>query len=355
MGPLAEEMNQPLESKALLACLEVGKTLTSTLDLNEILQLIMEKISSFVAAEHWSLLLRNEDSGELSFKIIVGIDKEFLSDVTIEKGRGIAGYVAESGESLFVPSVKNDPRFFPGIDAVTGFETRSAFCLPLCIHGKVLGVIEILNLEDVKIFKELHLPILMLLADYAAIAIRNAQFLDHIRLLSITDEYTGLYNARYMHELLEKMLHALHTENKKAAVVFMDMDHFKTVVDTRGHLMGSEVLREVGQTVKAALSKKDIVIKYGGDEYVMIFPDCNRINAHEKCTKILNAIRRTPFLQSDPQPPVHVTASLGFAIYPDDAVTRKELLLLADQAMYKAKKRGKNSVVSWAEEGNEKA
>ena len=347
MASPPEEIPNPLESKALLACLEVGKRLTSTLDLNEILQLIMEKVSALVAADHWSLLLKDDNTGDLSFKIVVGTEKEKLSAIRIAKGRGIAGHVAESCEALFVEDVKKDPRFFPDVDAITGFETHSIFCFPLCIHGKVLGVIEILNLKDLHIFKSSHLPILTLLADYAAIAIRNAQFLERIRQLSITDEYTGLFNARYMHEALETMIRNAERLGEKLAVAFMDMDHFKEVVDNYGHLMGSRVLREVGETLTQTLGASDLPAKYGGDEYIILMPGCDRDAAEKKLNMLLETIRRTPYLTSGPQAPVRVTASLGFAVYPDDARSKKDLLLLADKAMYSVKKHRKNAVASW--------
>lgn len=349
MGFMADDTPGKLESKALLACLEVGKRLTSSLNLNEILQLIMEKVSALVAAEHWSLLLRDEDTGSLSFKIVVGVEKEKLSHIRIDRGMGIAGYVAENQEAVFVANVREDPRFFPEVDEITGFETRSIFCFPLCIHGKALGVIEILNLRDVQAFETHHLPILTLLADYAAIAIRNAQFLEHIRHLSITDEYTGLYNARYMHEILEKMIQHAAQKGEKLAVAFMDMDHFKGVVDTYGHLMGSRVLREVGQTLREVLNPTDLPAKYGGDEYILIMPGCDRKTAEIKLNRVLEAIRNTPYLQPEASPPLRVSASIGFAIYPDDASSKKDLLLMADQAMYRVKKHYKNAVNSWAE------
>ncbi|MCW7752537.1 sensor domain-containing diguanylate cyclase [Desulfobotulus sp. H1] len=351
MAPITEETVQELESKALLACLEVGKRLTSTLDLNEILQLIMEKICTFVMADHWSLLLRDEETGELHFTIVVGVENDKLLGVRIERGKGIAGHAAETCRTLFVENAQEDPHFFPGIDQTTGFETKSVFCLPLCIHGKVLGVIEIINLEDIRTFETRHLPILTLLADYAAIAIRNAQFLDKIRLLSITDEYTGLYNARYMHQILETLILKAESCGTKLAVAFMDMDHFKSVVDSRGHLMGSRVLREVGQTLKENLGHGDIVAKYGGDEYVMIFSDCGREQAQEKCSSVLTAVRNTLYLAAfTNQPGIRVTASIGFAIYPDDARTKKDLLLLADRAMYRVKRGRKNAASSWNQE-----
>ena len=109
------------ETKALLTCLEVGKLLTSTLNQREILQLIVDRVSELIAAENWSILLRDEKTGGLTFETVAGVEEALLKGVCLSRGEGIAGFVAESGDPILVPDVRRDPRFSSRADRQTGF------------------------------------------------------------------------------------------------------------------------------------------------------------------------------------------------------------------------------------------
>jgi diguanylate cyclase (GGDEF)-like protein len=331
------------ETKALLACVEVGKLLTSTLSLQEVLRLIMVKVSQLIEAENWSLLLRDEVSGELAFDIVVGINEELIKEIRFAPGEGIVGHVADTCTPMFVSNVQDEPRFSGKVDKVTGFTTKSICCIPLKIHDKILGVIEIVNVKDMEVFVSRYLSTLTILADYAAIAIENSRLFAKIQCMSITDEYTGLYNARYLHHILDHLIRKGNSQEGGFAVVFIDIDNFKGVVDTYGHLLGSQVLKEIGQTISSCLLEEDILVKYGGDEYIVILPGRNRQEATKLAEKILQSIWTSSYLVSEPQPAT-LTASFGIAVYPEDARTKKDLLILADNAMYTVKRSAKCGV-----------
>ena len=119
-----QDVKDPLqETKTLMACVEVGKLLTSTLNLREILELIMLKVSQLVQAQNWSLLLKDEKSNELIFEVVVGINKELIKEIRLKPGEGIAGHVAETGKPIYLSNAQNDPRFNPKVDNRTGFTT----------------------------------------------------------------------------------------------------------------------------------------------------------------------------------------------------------------------------------------
>ncbi|MBF0224429.1 MAG: sensor domain-containing diguanylate cyclase [Desulfobacterales bacterium] len=328
---------------ALLSCLEIGKVLTSTTDLKEILSLIMNKVSQLVAATNWSLLLKNEVTGELSFEIAVGLNHELVKGLKLKPGDGLAPYSAETGKTIILSDAKNDLRFNPKIDGITGFSTESIICIPLKIHGKVIGIIEILNITDMNVVNTKEFAILKILADYAAIAIKNSQYFAKIQNASIIDEYTGLYNSRYMHKILDDLVIDAYKNKTELGVAFVDIDNFKEVVDKCGHLLGSQVLKEIGFTISSYLSDKDILVKYGGDEYIIILPKKNRQEVAECVEKIREAIKDSVYLKSELNP-IKLTASFGIAMYPEDATTKKDLLLLADKFMYRIKRSTKNGI-----------
>ena len=333
-------MNE-LQMQAYEACVEVGKLLTSTLNLKEILQLIVLKVSQLIEADNWSLLLKDDETGQLTFEIVVGVDKHLMENIRLSPGEGIAGQVLQAGEPKILQNVEQDKNFFKKVDELTGFQTRSLICVPLKNQGQVLGVMEIINVKDITSFQERYMPTLMVLADFAAIAIQNSHYCQRIYQSSITDEYTGMYNARFLYQYLEDLTAGDPNHERRFAIIFVDIDNFKEIVDGYGHLMGSQVLREVGQTMSECIEENDVAIKYGGDEFVLIFLDVDLRLAIAKVEKILEKIRHTPYLSKEAVP-VNLTASFGIAMYPDDAVTPKELLIKSDQIMYSVKKSTKN-------------
>lgn len=338
-------MNDALSpgGKELMTCLEVGKILTSTFSKKEILKNILLKGNELIDANNWSLLLYDDSTGELKFEIAVGIDSEVVKTIRLKPGEGVASYVAETGESLFLPDVSKSPLFSDKVDSCTGFVTESIICVPLRNQNTILGVLEIVNVKDKRVFDEKNHPIVSIMADYIAIAINNAKIYEKIHRLSITEEYTGLYNSRYLHLVLDQYLKEMKPEI--FSVVFVDIDNFKEVVDRCGHLLGSKILCEVGGKIDENLSTSDTLFKYGGDEYVIILKDKKKDDALIVLKRILISLREAEFLKEEGEN-IKITASFGIATYPEDAKTKKELLLLADKHMYKVKRAHKDGVYS---------
>src|SRR5438093_11107909 len=190
------------QSQELSIFHDVAKALTSSLDLDSILQTIMEKMAEYFRPDTWSLLMVDDEKDELYFAIAVGTASETLKNVRLKVGEGIAGWVAKHGERLIVPDVYTDPRFAKRIDEMTKLETRSIICVPLRSKLRVLGVIQLVNVH-MEHFTDQETFFLQSLCDYAAIAIENARSVEKIQELTITDDCTGLYNARHLHRTLE--------------------------------------------------------------------------------------------------------------------------------------------------------
>jgi diguanylate cyclase (GGDEF)-like protein len=328
----------------LRACLDVGKALTSSLSLDVVLVKIMEHIAGRVPATDWSLLLRDEATGRLQFKIFGGTLDHRMQDVIIEPGEGLAGLCAEQGTPLFIRDVRADGRHSARIDKMTEFTTRSVVCLPLKCHGKVLGVVEVINPEEPSILEENLPPVLDILLDYAAIAIDNSRHYEQAQRMAVTDDYTGLPNARALHAFLDELF----AEDPKdhISVVFIDMDNFKDIVDTYGHLEGSRVLREVGQAFLSAMGQGDRLFKYGGDEYVAVLTGKDARESLSVVQRMRNAVISRAYLIDVEREGVRVTASFGIATYPEDASSKKDLLKAADRTMYRVKNGAKNGISS---------
>jgi diguanylate cyclase (GGDEF)-like protein len=322
---------------------ELGKALTSSLQLDQVLRTIMEKINEVLHPDTWSLLLMDQDKQELYFQIATGEGADALKDVRIKVGQGLAGWVAQSGEAVVVPDTRKDSRFFDKVDERTHLATRSIVAVPVRFRDQCLGVIELINCIGPEGFSQRDLALLEALADYAAIAIENARHVQRIHELTITDDCTSLYNARHLNFMLDTEIYRSHRYAFEFSLIFIDLDHFKSVNDTHGHLMGSKLLSEIGTAIKDHCRLIDLAFRYGGDEFVVLLPQTSKDNALGVAHRLHDLIGGTVWLK-DVGLNVRLTASVGVATYPTDSRTKAELLHLADEAMYLVKNTTRDNV-----------
>lgn len=330
----------------LASLLEIGKTLTSSLELREVLKGIMAHLERLLKPQTWSLLLVDEESGQLRFEIAVSPVADLLKTMQLNMGEGIAGWVAANGEPLLIPDVTVDTRFARHLAEAVEFPVSSIICVPMKIRDRVLGVIELINSLGDGAFTDDDLPLLQAVADFAAIAIDNANNYQRVSELVITDDLTGLYNARHFHELLEYEIDRANRYGSQVSLLFFDLDHFKSVNDTHGHLVGSRMIAEVGRVIRRTIRSSDRAARYGGDEYVVVLPNTSKNGAIVVARNMLDKLHNYPFV-TDTGKPVKITASFGVATYPDDADDKTGLITAADSAMYDAKDAGRNSVKSF--------
>jgi diguanylate cyclase (GGDEF)-like protein len=324
---------------------ELGKALTSSLQLDQVLRTIMEKIDEFLRPDNWSLLLLDEAKQELYFELAVGKASQALKDVRIKLGQGIAGWVAQHGEVVIVPDTTKDTRFFGKVDEKTKMETRSIVAVPVRFRDTCLGVIELINCVGAEGFDPRDLKLLEALSDFAAIALENARHVKRIHELTIKDDCTSLYNARHMGFILDTEIYRSQRYNYEFSIVFIDLDHFKQVNDTHGHLVGSRLLAEMGEALKGNCRLIDFAFRYGGDEFVILLPQTSKENAINVARRLHKLVRETVWLQNEGLN-ITVTPSVGLAAYPADSKTKEGLLHLADEAMYLVKNTNRDSVAA---------
>ncbi|MFQ5354404.1 MAG: diguanylate cyclase [Thermodesulfobacteriota bacterium] len=327
----------------LLTFSEIGKTVTSSIELGEILKIVMKKIRHLLHPGNWSLLLVDEESGDLRFEIAVGRGSTKLKGMTIKAGEGVAGWVAREKKPLLITDVSSDARFSSRLDTITRYKTRSIICVPLVAKDRCLGVIELINSPRAKEFNEEDLLLLSALAGYSAIAIENALYFKKIHELTITDDLTHLYNSRHLHGCLLNEIERARRFKYSLSMIFIDLDYFKVVNDEYGHLCGSKVLKEVAKLLKGNIRAIDMAFRYGGDEFIVLMPETNKRNARLVAKKLRNAIKEHCFLKEEGINH-SLTASFGVASYPRDTKSKTDLLHLADNAMYKVKNKSRDGV-----------
>jgi len=323
---------------------DVAKALTSSLNLDSVLQTIMEKVAAYFRPDTWSLLMTDDERRELYFAIAVGDASASLKSVRLKIGEGIAGWVAEHGEPLVVPDVSLDERFNSRIDDLTRWKTRSILCVPLSSKNKILGVIQLINV-DMSTFGADQFMLLQALADYAAIAVDNARAVEKIQELTITDDCTGLYNARHLYNTIDSEVYRSIRFGYEFSVVFLDLDRFKLVNDNHGHLIGSRLLAEIGATVKSHLRLIDYAFRYGGDEFVALLPQTSKQSALVVARRLRDILRNTKFHLGQGID-LNVRASMGVASFPDDAKNAHDLIRQADEMMYTVKNTTRDGIAA---------
>jgi diguanylate cyclase (GGDEF)-like protein len=216
-------------------------------------------------------------------------------------------------------------------------------CFPLMAHGEVLGLLAACRAVTADSAEGVKESMVLAVAEQLSLSISNMRLRESLRLQSIIDPLTGLFNRRYMDETLRRELARATRNRASLSVVMLDLDHFKRVNDEYGHEAGDAVLRSVAQQIKAIVREADIPCRYGGEEIAIVLPDCRKEDAANKAQQILEVVRGTP-VQAD-RALVRVTASLGVATFPDDTQDQELLIRAADLALYKAKHGGRNRVV----------
>jgi two-component system cell cycle response regulator len=172
---------------------------------------------------------------------------------------------------------------------------------------------------------------------------KNIEHYQGVQELAYRDDATGLYNTRYLIDVLDQEIAASAQKNSHFAVLFMDVDHFKKINDVHGHLVGTRILNEVGKSLKTWVRDRDTVFRYGGDEFVAVLSGCDLQTATMVAERVRASVEATIF-QKDESLNIRITVSIGVALYPDHAKSREDVVSAADHAMYKAKNRTRNSV-----------
>ncbi len=218
---------------------------------------------------------------------------------------------------------------------------KSILCLPLMNHGQKIGVIELLN-SRAGGFSEDDRSLMETLVRPISVAIGTIRELDNAERLTATDDLTKLYNYRYLMQYLEAEVKRCLRYKKKVSLLFIDVDGFKRVNDTFGHLVGSSALAEMGQVLLKILRETDVIGRYGGDEFVVVLPETPLNGALVIAERIRKKVEDYEFIAQDLS--IHLTVSLGVANCPRHTLTAEGLIKKADAAMYRAKEISKNSI-----------
>jgi diguanylate cyclase (GGDEF)-like protein len=214
--------------------------------------------------------------------------------------------------------------------------------LPMIARGEIMGLFQLFATgPDAVARLEGVAGLANALADGMSLALANMALREKLRNQALRDPLTGLYNRRYMEDMLSRFVRIAEREHREVSIAMVDLDHFKRLNDEHGHAFGDTVLRDSAVTLLGGLRETDVVCRYGGEELVVILPDCNLERAVDKAEMLRSRIEAL-----GPTHGAHVTASFGVASVPYTSASVQDLLAAADAALYKAKQSGRNCVVA---------
>ena len=231
----------------------------------------------------------------------------------------------------------------------------TAICIPMVAQSETLGMLHLQTRGDPaaaadanpgppRLFETTQ-RLAGTLADSLALALANLKLRETLRSQSIYDELTGLFNRRYMEEMLARELHRAARNHLPLGVIMLDLDHFKRFNDTFGHAAGDALLRELGRGIRARIRAGDVACRYGGEEFTILLPNSNVEVARQRAEVLREAAYHLA-PQVDGQTLATVTISLGVAAYPEHGATGEAVLRAADVALYRAKAAGRDQVVT---------
>jgi len=338
----------------------------SQLQFSSFLSEILNKANDFVPSSAGSILMdrpfeRGETAAEtlLYFVASFGPAAADLLGQSLRADRGVVGYVYRTGEPYLMNDPVQDPNFYSKFDERHEFQTSCAVAVPIRIERTVCGVLELVNRQTDERYNQRDLKLLEIFARYTSVSIENLLDAQRANEMARRDDLTGLHNDRFFHHRLTEDLIRADVTQSTVALIFLDLDDFKGVNDSHGHLAGSQVLKEFGYMLKQTVTVPNATLaRYGGDEFVIILPDHDVERALAVAKDIQVGLSNTAFLQGSfswAEGPIYwrepLTTSIGLAVYPvhlsrDGNIDLKKNLLLraADQAMYEAKASGKNQI-----------
>jgi diguanylate cyclase (GGDEF)-like protein len=337
-----EDLDNTLQNLSLLY--GIGKAMNYISDLKKLLQYILKQAIDIAAAEKGSLMLYDMESDLLNIRVLAGLeDVEYQDKVnnneikcrSFKPGEGIAGRVFLNAQPMIVNNIREDSLF---IDSETSY-VRSIACIPMVVYNDVIGVINVTNKKNGKVFTGQDIKMLKAVADQAAVAVNKAQLWD----MAVTDSLTGLYVRRYFMVKLQEEIHRAERYDKIMSVIMADLDGFKDINDKYGHDVGDRALEAISQFLQKNIRDVDTIARYGGEEFVMLIPDADKDAAFSLAERLREELAR---VNLDHLPAI--TISLGIAAYPQDGTDIDDLIKKADAAMYAAKKAGRNRSMKYS-------
>jgi len=328
----ATDLQNRLNSRDTL--IELIRSVNGTLDPSEVGDALLSQAAEWFPAECLAIAVQDGSPNPLM------IAQHGPCDRYQEALAGVASWIADHNEEFFSASLASDRR-------VGGGPAATVLGFPLLGRERTIGALIALDpfpsIERPFLSAELTAALCVVL-EGPSLALDTLLHLRRIEALSVTDDLTGLYNSRYLNQVLHRESKRASRSGRPLSLLFLDLDGFKSVNDRFGHLSGSRALVEAAIVIRGCARETDVTARFGGDEFALILPETNSEGAVSVAHRVRDRVAAHPFLKASDGLDIRLTASVGVATLPDVAASAEDLIKAADTAMYRVKEHGKNGV-----------
>lgn len=330
-------------SSEFVAMFDIIQSATSSLNIQELLPMLARKIRLVIECSLCVIFLHDENSDMLHARVAQGAGSERFEGLSVPSGRGLTGMVAQTQEGLIS---KCDQTELSRLGWEISEETpqiafKSLLIVPILCDHHLIGTINLYHVVP-NAFDEECLDLMNALAPQVGRAIRNSLLFERTKEFALTDMLTGLHNARYLLIQLEHELNRAQRTKGSVSILSLDLDNFKAINDTFGHLHGDIALQSMAQMFLTQVRSYDLVARYAGDEFVIVLPNVTKEGALETAERIRNAVDgMEPYKRDGVE--ISLGVSIGVASFPEDSQDVRGLVVLADERMYMDKRRRKSS------------
>ncbi|OGF47945.1 MAG: hypothetical protein A2231_06115 [Candidatus Firestonebacteria bacterium RIFOXYA2_FULL_40_8] len=326
----------------------VTEALRSTMNLENVLDMILHNLTRELNYERSFIFLTVDEKqktvlrGEIGMGVLNEVLRQQVFD--LDETTGIISRTAIEKKPFIIKDAKNDHRCEQQL--VELLNLKEFATIPLIVRNNVLGVLVVVADGFTKqAITEEDLTLLEIFSNQSAIAIQNARFYERIERLSFSDELTGLYNHRYFQEKLREEYNKAKENNSSLSLIYFDIDDFKHYNDTFGHLEGDNIIRAIGIILHSMLEESACPARYGGEEFAVILPGKSKDETYELAEEIRKTVENYEFEYKKTSRTKNLTVSLGISSLSDEVKNHKDLIDVADNRLYTAKRSGKNKVV----------
>jgi diguanylate cyclase (GGDEF)-like protein/putative nucleotidyltransferase with HDIG domain len=311
---------------------DIARVLSSSLSLQDTVAIITSRIANLVPYSTCVIYLLDAGKTIVRAEYASGLHKEMFRGRTFRVGEGITGWVIANHRPMYNTSPLLDLSFLGG-EIPENY--RAVVVFPAIRDGETIGAVALYSTELV-CYTEEHLRLLDMIMQPVSDALHNALLFENARQTALTDLLTGLPNMRAFSVHFDRELSAAARSDLPMSILVIDLNDFKKVNDTHGHMVGDRVLAQIGRTIRGQLRDIDLIARYAGDEFVVLLPMTDYDQAGFVVNRIQNAIGDFAFMSSEGAV-VTITASIGAATIPGDGHTFEELMMQADKRMYRTK------------------
>lgn len=340
-----------MDGKTLHVIVELSYLFSSTLNPKEVLFLVVKKLAEIIKAKRCSILSINPDNRRYA-DVISTFEDPDITDLKIDLQKYPEIRKAlNSKKMIIIKDVQKDPLMKDVKELIAPIGIRSIVVIPVIFRDEVIGTLLLRTSRNRRSFTKREIALCIALANVSANALYNALLYEklnrektRLERFAITDYLTGIYNIRYFYHRMEEEFSRAVRYRMPLSCIMFDIDHFKKVNDSFGHRVGDIILREFAQLVKTHTRRSDVFARYGGEEFILLLPQTSVKGAVAEAERIRIAIKGHQF--DAIRKKIDIAVSIGIACSPGKKIKNyDDLINLADNAMFAAKKKGRDRIV----------